>query len=376
MNIIIFNSLLLPPSQTFIRDPAEKLERFTAYYVGSRRVEGLELPAERTFVVNRGNFLGKVEEQFFKLTGFAPQLYQQVKELSPVLIHAQFGLSGVLMLPWVEDLGIPLIVHYRGADATISEADSKYTSLNHWLYFRKKDTLKKKTHLFLTVSQFIRQKLISQGFPEDKIINHYHGVDIQKFIAKPQIKREPIVLFVGRLTAKKGCKYLIEAMSLVQRECPNVELVIIGDGPLRAELTKTAQKSLRKYQFLGIQPPENVKSWMNRAWLLAAPSVTSSLGDAEGLPNVVLEAQAMSLPVVSTVHAGIPEAVVDSVTGYLSPEADSQSLARSMMHLLQDHTTWQSMSYKGREHVEAHFDRAKQTKVLERIYESVLSGEI
>ncbi|KAI9132537.1 glycosyltransferase [Acaryochloris sp. CCMEE 5410] len=376
MNIIVFNSLLLPPSQTFIRDPAEKLERFTAYYVGSRRVEGLELPLERTLVVNQGNLLGKVEEQVFKLTGFAPQLYQQIKALNPALIHAQFGLSGVLMLPWVKDLEIPLIVHYRGADATISEADSKYTSLNHWLYFQKKETLKHKAQLFLTVSQFIRQKLIAQGFPEDKILNHYHGVDIQKFWADPKIAREPIVLFVGRLTEKKGCKYLLEAMTVVQRECPDVELVIIGDGPLRSELETIALRSLKKYQFLGVQPPEKVKSWMNRAHLLAAPSVTSSQGDAEGLPNVVLEAQAMSLPVVSTVHAGIPEAVIDSETGYLSPEADSQGLAASMVRLFQDHTLWQTMSYKGREHVETQFDRAKQTKVLEGIYESVLSGRI
>lgn len=376
MNIIIFNSLLLPPSQTFIRDPAEKLEKFTAYYVGSRRVKGLELPKERTLVVNQGNFLGKIEEQFFKLTGIAPQLYNQVKDLKPALIHAQFGLSGVLVLPWVEALNIPLIVHYRGADATISEAASKYSSLNHWLYFRKKDTLKVKTRLFLTVSQFIRQKLISQGFPQEKIINHYHGVDIKQFAADPQLSREPIVLFVGRLTEKKGCKYLIEAMSRVQQMNSEVKLVIIGDGPLRAELETQAQKSLRRYQFLGVQPPQTVKNWMNRAWLLAAPSMTSSQGDAEGLPNVVLEAQAMSLPVVSTVHAGIPEAVLDGVTGYLSPEADSSHLASSIMRLTQNHTIWQSMSYKGREHVETHFDRDKQTKVLEGLYSDVLSGAI
>ena len=230
--------------------------------------------------------------------------------------------------------------------------------------------------LFLTVSQFIRQKLISQGFPEEKILNHYHGVDIQLFWADPKVIRGPIVLFVGRLTEKKGCKYLLEAMSMVQRECPDVELVIIGDGPLRSELETMAQKSLKKYQFLGVQPPEIVKSWMNRARLIAAPSVTSSQGDAEGLPNVVLEAQSMSWPVVSSVHAGIPEAVVDGVTGYLSPETDSPGLANSIVRLFRDHTQWQTMSYKRRKHVETQFDRAKQTKVLEGIYESVLSGKI
>ena len=73
-SIIIFNSLLLPPSQTFIRDPAEKLAGFTPYYVGSRRVKGLELPTDRTLVINQGTILGKIQEQVFKITGLSPKL--------------------------------------------------------------------------------------------------------------------------------------------------------------------------------------------------------------------------------------------------------------------------------------------------------------
>ena len=374
MNIIIFNSLLLPPSQTFIRDPAEKLQKFTAHYVGSRRVQGLELPVDRTLVINQGNILGKAEEQIFKLTGFAPKFYQQIQQLNPVLIHAQFGLSGALVLPWVRSLKIPLLVHYRGADATVKEEYSRYTSLNHWIYFRRLEALKKETRLFITVSKFIKEKLIQQGFPTEKIISHYHGVDISKFCPDPEIIREPVVLFVGRLTEKKGCEYLIEAMAKVQSELPDLKLVIIGDGPLKYNLEVLAAQKLNRYEFLGVQPPDVVRNWMNRARLLAAPSVTASQGDSEGLPNVVLEAQAMSLPVISTIHAGIPEAVIHGETGFLSSERDSEGLAQNSLQLLNNPDMWQSFSIKGRNHVETNFDRAKQTRVLEGIYESVLDG--
>lgn len=374
--IVIFNSLLLPPSQTFIKAQGEKLRRFTAYYVGSRLVKGLDLPIDRTLVVNQGNLLGKVEEQLFKITGFAPKLYRQVEQLSPALIHAQFGLSGALALPLALELNIPLLVHYRGADATVTEESSRYTSLNHWIYFQRKEALKRETRLFITVSKFIKQKLIEQGFPREKIIHHYHGVDLDRFDPDPNLPRQPIVLFVGRLTEKKGCEYLIRAMAKVQSELPDVELVVIGEGPLKPALEALAAKILNRYQFLGLQPPDAVKSWMNRARLLAAPSVTGSEGDSEGLPNVVMEAQAMALPVVSTFHAGIPEAVTDGETGFLAKERDVEALAEYSRRLLKDAQMWQNFSAKGRDNVQANFDRTKQTGVLEGIYEAVLRGEL
>ncbi|EAW35500.1 glycosyltransferase [Lyngbya sp. PCC 8106] len=370
--VILFNSLLLPPSQTFIRDPAEKLQQFNAYYVGSRRVQGLELPTERTLVINSGSFKGKIDEQIFKLSGFAPQLYRQIQRLNPVLIHAQFGLSGALMLPWIESLNIPLIVHYRGADATVKPEQSRYISLNHWIYFNRLEALKQKTTLFLTVSKFIQKKLLENGFPPEKIRPHYHGVDINKFCPSPEIQREPIVLFVGRLTEKKGGEYLIKAMSQVQTEKPEVKLVIIGDGELRTKLETLAAQKLKNYQFLGTQPPETVRNWMNRSRILILPSITASQGDSEGLPNVVLEAQAMGLPVVSTYHAGIPEAIIHGETGFLTPEKDIKGLAEYSLQLLDNLELWQQFSQRGRTQVESNFNQDKQAAVLETIYQSIL----
>lgn len=372
MNIIYFSSLLLPPSQTFIKAQGEMLQRFTAYYVGSRRVTGLDLPPTRTLVINRGGYVGKAAECIFKLSGVAPQCYRRVARLNPVLIHAQFGLSGALALPWAHALRTPLVVHYRGADAMPSTAQTRYTSVNHWVYFRRQHALKRDTQLFITVSQFLKNKLIKQGFPAHKLVHHYHGVDVDQFRPNPNITREPVVLFVGRLTEKKGCDDLIEAMAHLQSALPKISLVCIGDGPRRPQLETLAASKLRHYQFLGLQSAENVAHWMNRAQLLAAPSVTTSQGDTEGLPNVVLEAQAMGLPVLSTTHAGIPEAVIHGQPGLLAPERDVAQLAAHARQLFTNPDLWQTLSRNGRAHVQAHFNRAKQTQVLETLYETVL----
>lgn len=372
--VVFFSSLLLPPSQTFIRAQGEELQQFTPYYLGSRLVKGLSLPSERTLVVNRGGFLGTAEEGLFKFSGFAPRIYQQVRQLSPALIHAQFGLSGVLALPLARDLQVPLIVHFRGADATVKEEYTRHSSFNHWIYFRRQEALKREVRLFLTVSKFIKEKLLEQGFPPHKTMVHYSGIDTEIFRPDPTVLREPVVLFVGRLTEKKGCEYLIQAMAQVQAVMPNVKLAIIGDGPLKPKLEALATKRLSCYKFLGLQPPEVVHSWMNRALLLAAPSVTGYEGDSEGLPNVVLEAQAMGLPVVSTVHAGIPEAVIHEETGLLSTERDWQGLAENILRLLKDSSLWQRFSSNGQKQVRTSFDRRKQTRALESVYREVLRG--
>jgi glycosyltransferase involved in cell wall biosynthesis len=184
-----------------------------------------------------------------------------------------------------------------------------------------------------------------------------------------------VVLFVGRLAEKKGCTVLIEAIAAVQAQEPDVELIFIGDGPLRADLETQAQQHLKRYQFLGMQPPEVVKNWMNRARIFAAPSVTAANGDSEGLPTVIVEAQAMGLPVVSTIHAGIPEAVIHGETGFLTPERDVAGLTHHCLELLQSDALWERISRGGRSHMEHNFNHVIQIAYLEDLYRAVLNGD-
>jgi colanic acid/amylovoran biosynthesis glycosyltransferase len=371
-SIIFFSGLLLPPSETFICAQGEALQVFTPYYVGSRFVKGLSLPSDRTFTINQGGISGKVKEATFKLTGYSPALDRHIQQVKPDLIHAHFGVNGTLALPVAKRLKLPLIVTFYGLDSSLTEATSKRTSLTQQVYFRRQADLKRDTRLFITVSDFIRQKLLEQGFPPDKVVAHYIGVDTQFLQPNPEMCREAAVLFVGRLTEKKGCEYLIRAMAQVQATNPDVELVMIGDGALRPSLEDLAAKLLRKYRFLGTQSPDVCKEWLERAKLLVVPSVTAANGDTEGLPTVMLEAQLMGLPVVASMHAGIPEAITHGETGFLSPERDWQQLARYIAQLLEDEDLWQRFSFRGIERIKLHFDLYKQIRGLEQIYQDVL----
>lgn len=373
--IIIYRDRLLLPSETFIRGQVEALKHFIPYYVGSRLVQGLAVPREQTVVVNQGGLLGKVNEYSFKFWGFAPTFFQQVRNLNPELIHAHFGSDGSLALPLARDLRVPLLVTFHGFDATSKDEYARRSFYSHRLYLRCREILKQETRLFIAISEFIKKKLLEQGFPPDKIVVHYIGVDTELFQPEPTVSREPIVLFVGRLTEKKGCEYLIRAMKEVQAAMPEVELVVIGEGLLRSSLERLARETLRRYRFLGVQPPESVRTWMNRAKVFCVPSVTAESGDSEGFGMVFAEAQAIGLPVVSFASGGIPEAVKHGETGFLVIERNWEDLASHILLLLEEETLWHRFSENGQRRVHTLFNLHKQTSVLENLYQQILDGE-
>jgi len=372
--VVFFSGRLLPPSETFILAQGQALKTFRPHYVGARRVPGLTLPEEQTWVLNQGDLWGKAQEGLFKLRGIAPQLTRKIKALNPSLIHAHFGVCGTLILPLMRSIQRPLVVTFYGLDATMTEAYAQQESVSTQMYLQRKDSLKQQTQLFIAVSDFIRDKLLEQGFPEAKVISHYYGVDTDTFTPDPSIPRERIVLFVGRLSEKKGCQYLIQAMAKVQSILEDVKLVIIGDGELRAELETQAQQSLKHYEFLGFQPSPVVKSWMNRVQIMAVPSVTATNGDSERLPTVVVEAQAMGLPVVGSFHAGIPQAVQHGLTGLLAAERDWNILADHIITLMQKPDQWQAFSHNGRDRMQNAFNLERQTEKLEDLYQKVMES--
>lgn len=365
---IIFRHSLLPHSETFVRSQAETLQSFQPYYLGSRFIQhGLQIPLERTMLINQGGWLGRMREISSKLGEFSPTLLQQIKSLEPKLIHAHFAQDGAIALPLVKALKIPLVVTFHGFDVTVKD---KYAqpSLGQWIYWHRREVLKCEAQLFIAVSTFIKEKLLELGFPSEKIVVHYTGVDTKLFQPDPAVQRQPTVLFVARLVEKKGCEYLIQAMSKVQTIMPEVELVVIGDGTLGDNLKQLAKKKLRRYQFLGVQPPETIKAWMNKAKVFCVPSITAKSGDSEGFGMVFGEAQAMGLPVVSFATGGIPEAVADGQTGLLAPERDSEKLATSILQLLQQQELWQQFSQKGQQRVRDFFNLQVQTQALESLY--------
>ncbi|WP_346289180.1 glycosyltransferase [Sphaerothrix gracilis] len=388
-SIVIFRDQILPYSETFIPAQVNHCQRYRGFYVGTTTVTKscFPLPKEHQIVLDQSVKRFKLWKNLYMRWGIInPYWLQRIKAYSPQLIHAHLGLDGALALPLARQLHVPLVVTFHGYYAT-AEVSLPYpapaqlagfTSLIHrerfypTLFCRRQSCLFRQADQIVAVSQFIRDRLIERGCPPEKIQVHYIGIDLEQLTPNPDIRRQPVVLFVGRLVEKKGCQYLIRAMAQVQAERPDCQLVVIGDGYQRSALETLAARSLKNYRFLGVQPPEKVRSWMNQSAVLAAPSITGQQGDSEGLPIVILEAQAMGLPVVSSLHAGIPEAVTHQQTGFLTPEKDVSAIATFLLTLLNNDSLRQTMAQQGRRQVEHRFDIRKNTQGLETLYEKLI----
>ncbi len=390
--ILIYRDRLLPYSETFIPAQVEAMSRYQGHYVGvSREASGLEnLPSDRLFLLEDHAHWPKISKTAFRFAGLLPRAFEpDLRALRPRLIHAHFGPDGVFAGAIARQLKLPLVVTFHGYDAALQLSPeqahpSPAQQLNQLLYHRgtfyRRRYVEQRSRLFaqaaqiIAVSDCIRGHLLAQGCPEHKIKVHYIGIDRQQFQPAPEIPREPVVLFVGRLVEKKGCGLLLEAMRSVQQLHPQVSTVVIGDGFLRADLERRSQQLGLRVRFLGRQSTAVVRQWMNRARIFCVPSQMTAQQDVEGLGMVFAEAQAMGLPVVSFASGGVPEVVLDDITGLLAPERDTEALGKALHRLLEDGELWGKMAIAGQHHIANRFDLAKNTPLLEAIYEGLLQG--
>jgi len=373
--VVIYKDKLLPVSQTFVRAQGEALQHYVPVYAGARLVAGgLALPEGRWTVVNEGGWRGRVAEEAFYHLGGSAKLVRTLERTRPALLHSHFGPDGVRGMQLARKLGVPFLVTFHGYDATITPEFAP--DWRHRAFLRQRLLLARTAAKVIAVSKYIKSKLVDQGFPEEKVAVHYIGVDTNFFQPDPSVRREPTVLFVGRLVEKKGCEYVIRAMARVHAACPEARLVVIGNGPLRSRLQQLAQQNSPTATFLGARSANEVREWMNRASVFCVPSTTASNGDQEGFGLVFAEAQAMGLPVVSFASAGVPEAVANGETGFLVPERDEEGLARNITMLFTDRQARQRCSAAGVARVRSQFDLRKQTGGLEEIYASITGESI
>ena len=370
-NVVIFCDHLLYPSETFIRAQAYALSDFEPVFAGTRRIAGLDLSEGQVHVISQGNVSGRFRELAFKLFGHAAPLLKQLSALKPALVHAHYGPNGLRALPLARDLNVPIIVTFHGSDATITDLSHHRTTLGFRHYQAKKEKLRKSGDLFLAVSKFVRGKLLEQGFPEERVLVHYTGVDTKQF-QPASTEGSPVILFVGRLEESKGAEFAIRASAEVQKQLPAAELVLVGDGSLRADLEKLAKQSLRRYRFVGSRTAEEVREWMNRASVVCVPSIRRRSGEEEGFGMVCAEAEAAAKPVVAFYSGGIPEVVRHASTGYVVPERDWRGMAGYILELLQNPELRQQFGRTGRELVLRQFDLEQCTRQLERVYATVI----
>jgi len=280
------------------------------------------------------------------------------------LIHAQYGPNGESAV-LLRQLGLhrgPIVVSFHGFDASrwlVEHGPGCYEGL-----FRE-------DALLMPVC----------AHPSEKIQVHHTGVKLEEF---PLAEREPTpagpvkLLSIARLVEKKGLEYGIRAVARVRSERPDRKIVyrIVGDGELAGDLTRLVDRlDLNDcVELLGSRSHREIPSLLRESHIFLLPSVRSATGDEEGTPVSLMEAMATGLPVVSTVHAGIPELVEDGVSGFLAPERDEETLARRIIDLVDHPERWPEMGRRGRMKVEAEYDSDALNDRLEATYLRLLSS--
>lgn len=362
--VAVFRTALFNATERFIQEQAAALTRWRPILVGLER-KGEIVPALRDGMILPANV---AERLAFSATGRGGRIEAGVRAARPKLIHAHFGTDGLKMLALARVLKLPLITHLRGYDVTRTRAALIASGRPTWSrYALQRGRLMREGSLFLAVSDALRKKAVALGFPAARTRTHYNGVDLDRFQPGKRPREPGTILHVGRLVEKKGTADLIAALAGMS----GVRLVVIGEGPLRAQLQRQAGEAGVKAQFLGSQNVGEVAEWMRRATLLAAPSRTAGDGDAEGLPNVVVEGAASGIPVVATRHSGIPEAIEDGETGFLVGEGDRAGLAARLRELIESANLRREMGLAARSLAMERFDRVRQAERLEAIYDEV-----
>ncbi len=236
--------------------------------------------------------------------------------------------------------------------------DTEWSLTAHaWDIFVKNPSLKKKikkARFVFTCTEYNRKHL-AKLVPEaaSRIILMYHGVKLgQTPTALPHPQKVPLILTIGRLVETKGYPYLLMALKMLKQRNLKFQCVIVGQGNLEKFEALAKRFDIRdQVKFVGAMSRQEVQALYAKASVFALPSIVARNGDRDGIPNVIFEAMAAGLPIVSTQISGIPEAVAEGETGYLVPPKDAIALSDALEKILKDSAKAQEMGRVGQKRV-------------------------
>ena len=236
----------------------------------------------------------------------------------------------------------------------------------------------RRSRLVITESRDLENSVA--GFVRDhpRIVTFYKGVDVANFANLPprqkifhDLKLDPAiryVVFVGRIIRGKGIEELARSFVDFTRSHPDHHLILAGQETEKSQLIPRFRdgKVSDRVHFMGILPYEKV------AWVMKISDVLVLPSQAEGLPNVVMEAMACGVPVVASNVGGIPEVVVDGVTGLSVPCRDSEALTRALTRMIDDQRLRKTCITNARRLILNHFDVKRNVSILVRCLEDTI----
>jgi glycosyltransferase involved in cell wall biosynthesis len=292
------------------------------------------------------------------------------RQCGATVLHGHWVIpSGVIAAFAARDR--PLVISLHGSDVYVAE--------RHRLLRHAARAAFRRAGWVTACSDDLRDRAIGLGADPATIETVPYGVDTVRFAPRPAeraalrsdigVGSAPFVFSAGRLVKKKGFAYLIDAVGLLSARAPDACLAIAGDGDLRDELSARARTSRARVIFLGARAQDDVGRLAAAADVVAVPSVHDDDGNVDGLPNFALEAMATATPLVATRVGGLPEAVVDGVTGRVVPERDAAALADAIADLLTDRGAAERLGRAARAEVGRRFGWDRMVERLEFAYD-------
>jgi len=293
------------------------------------------------------------------------KLYNILKEKRIDILHIHGIRAAIYGRPIARIAGVPVILY---------SVHNKWGGKLHFLLDRLTAPFGDGIFPF---SNAVRSFLIDEeGIPEKYVKQTVHiGIDIDRFVTQDESltletrnglgipEDAPVIGSVGALTVQKGNRYLIEAMSEMLKEFPELRYIAVGDGELRKELEDLSQNVGvdRNVIFLGAR--DDIPLLLNMFDVFVLPSLW------EGLSQALIEAMAVAKPAVATNVDGTLEAVEDGVSGVLVPPGNPAALAKAIVGLLRDPQKMVKIGRAGRERVERYFSVRTMVNNFESLYD-------
>lgn len=370
--VLVWRSELLAGSETFIRNQIDAFSRWEPRALGLLPTDSPLRREDSDVTIFPRTLVGRLRRKLFETTRRSRSVDRAVRQIAPDLLHAHFLWDAAIIAPTARRLGIPLVITAHGFDVTIEQSPGRAGRRQR---AREADALRYASRV-VAVSHFIAERAAARGADAASVVVQPIGIPLRGHRideSAPPLDASPRrVVFIGRLVEKKGASDLLDALALLPDRVGAFDTVVIGSGPLEDALRVRAERLRVSVRFTGALSPQEIEEELQRATVFAAPSRTAANGDSEGFGMVFLEAALASVPVVSYRHGGVPEAVVDGVTGLLAEEGDVEGLAAHLETLLMDPVLAARLGAAGRRRTIEQFDVLALTRGLEGVLDDVL----
>jgi colanic acid/amylovoran biosynthesis glycosyltransferase len=349
------------------------LERCIPVVIAQKREQAARYPFEPIHVVPKPSthflrrfWFRQLRDAPWQISGRELRALQGILSRTDArLLHIYFGQIAVHLLPLIRSWKKPSIVSFHGADVTID--------MNKPAYREATRQMLRAVKLVLVRSESLRRAVVQLGCEEGKIDIQRTGIPLDEF---PFLERrlpqdgEWRLVQAGRLIEKKGLPVTLRAFAVFLRQYPNAKLTIAGEGSLLGQLQDLSRELNidGRVSFTGFISQEQLREIYYASHIFLHPSQTGHDGNQEGIPNSMLEAMASGLPVFTTEHGGIPEAIENGVNGVLVPERDHEKLAAALLHAAKDPGFLPRIALNGAEIVRRNFGLRTQACRLEDTY--------